>query len=183
MPLRPDLPPGSTTTTSAWIFSNFSADKLLFGHKIEAQTLRVSANNQSSDQGRRQGRGLTGPDRVPQAQGRDRSEVKLTATLDEAARTRFGLDVGPALAGPMPMKFTGVSDPTTAMVASSRADLTNTRSRNLLPGWVKPPGRQGAWRFTLVKQRAGGLRFEDVLIDGRASSPRVRSISTATAIC
>ena len=35
------------TTTSAVDLSNFSADKMLFGQKVEAQTLRVTANNQS----------------------------------------------------------------------------------------------------------------------------------------
>ena len=47
MPLRPDLPPGSTDYDISVDISNFSADKVLFGQKIEAQTLRVSANNQS----------------------------------------------------------------------------------------------------------------------------------------
>ena len=47
MPLRPDLPPGSTDYDISVDLSNFSADKMLFGQKVEAQTLRVTANNQS----------------------------------------------------------------------------------------------------------------------------------------
>ena len=46
MPLRPDLPPGSTDYDITVDLSNFSADKMLFGQKVEAQTLRVTANNQ-----------------------------------------------------------------------------------------------------------------------------------------
>ena len=47
MPLRPDLPPGSTDYDIAADLSNFSADKMMFGQKVEAQTLHVAANNQS----------------------------------------------------------------------------------------------------------------------------------------
>ena len=47
------------------------------------------------------------------------------------------------------------------------ADLTNTKIENLLPGWVKAPGRQARVAFTLVKQKGGGLRFDDLLIDGQ----------------
>ena len=41
MPLRPDLPPGSTDYDITVDLANFSADKMLFGQKVEAQTLRV----------------------------------------------------------------------------------------------------------------------------------------------
>ncbi len=50
---------------------------------------------------------------------------------------------------------------------SVEADLTNTKVENLLPGWVKAPGRQARMAFTLVKQKGGGLRLDDLLIDGQ----------------
>ena len=37
---------------------------------------------------------------------------------------------------------------------------------NLLPGWVKPPGRPARVAFTLVKEKTG-TRFDDLLIDGQ----------------
>ena len=79
------------------------------GQKVEAQTLRVTRQQPGlRDQGRRQDRRRAGPDRVSQAaRARPTPRSGLQATLDEAARARFGLDVGPALAGPMPMKLTG----------------------------------------------------------------------------
>ena len=73
MPLRPDLPPGSTDYDITVDLSNFSADKMLFGQKVEAQTLRRLGDQPAlRDQGRRQGRGRAGPDRVSKAQGRNR---------------------------------------------------------------------------------------------------------------
>ena len=169
MPLRPDLPPGSTDYDISVDLSNFSADKVLFGQKIEAQTLRVSANNQSYEiKGDVKVAGSPAQIEYRRLKGETEAEVKLTATLDEAARTRFGLDVGPALAGPMPMKFTGrVGTDDREGRFNVEADLTNTKIENLLPGWVKAPGRQARVAFTLLKQKTGSLRFEDVLIDGQ----------------
>jgi hypothetical protein len=46
-------------------------------------------------------------------------------------------------------------------------DLTNTKIDNLLPGWIKAAGKQARLAFTLVKQKSGALRFDDVLIDGQ----------------
>jgi len=170
MPLRPDLPPGSTDYDISVDLLNFSADKVLFGQKVEGQTLRVTANNQSYEiKGDVKVAGSPAQIEYRRLKGETDAEVKITATLDEAARARFGLDVGPALAGPMPMKFTGrVGADEREGRFNVEADLTNTKIENLLPGWVKAPGRQARVAFTLVKQKAAaGLRFEDVLIDGQ----------------
>ena len=169
MPLRPDLPPGSTDYDITVDLSNFSADKMLFGQKVEAQTLRVSANNQLYEiKGDVKVAGAPAQIEYRKLKGETEAEVKLQATLDEAARARFGLDVGPALAGPMPMKLIGrVGQDDREGRFNVEADLTNTKVENLLPGWVKAPGRQARMAFTLVKQKGGGLRLDDLLIDGQ----------------
>ena len=46
MPLRPDLPKGSTAYNIVADVANFSAEKMMFNQKVEAQTLRFNANNQ-----------------------------------------------------------------------------------------------------------------------------------------
>ena len=46
MPLRPDLPPGSTQYAINMDVANFAAEQLVMGQKVEAANLRVSANNQ-----------------------------------------------------------------------------------------------------------------------------------------
>jgi hypothetical protein len=169
MPLRPDLPPGSTDYDITVDITNFSADKLLMGQKIEAQTLRVTANNQSYEiKGDVKVAGTPAQIEYRRLKGESDAEVKLTATLDEAARARFGLDVGPALAGPMPIKLAGrVGLDDREARFNVEADLTNTKIANLLPGWIKAPARPARVAFTLVKLRVGGLRFEDMLIDGQ----------------
>src|SRR5208283_3687065 len=45
MPLKPDLPPGSTTYNIAVDATNFSAEPLIMGQKVEAAALKVAANN------------------------------------------------------------------------------------------------------------------------------------------
>ena len=162
MPLRPDLPPGSTDYDITVDLLNFSADKMLFGQKVEAQTLRVAATNQIYEiKGDIKIAGSPAQIEYRKLKGETDAEVKLQATLDEAGRARFGLDVGPALAGPMPVKLGGrVAQDDREGRFTVEADLTNTKVENLLPGWVKAPGRQARLAFTLVKQKTGGLRFE-----------------------
>ena len=46
LPLKEDLPPGSTTYAVTMDVANFAAEKLVMGQKIEAVMLRVGANNQ-----------------------------------------------------------------------------------------------------------------------------------------
>ena len=169
MPLRPDLPPGSTDYDISVDLTNFSADKMLFGQKVEAQTLRVTATNQLYEiKGDVKIAGAPAQIDYRKLKGENDAEVKLQTTLDEAARARFGLDVGPALAGPMPLKLTGrIGQDDREGRFNVEADLTNTKVENLLPGWVKAPGRQARLAFTLVRPKSGGLRLEDLLVDGQ----------------
>jgi hypothetical protein len=167
LPLRLDLPPGSTDYNIAVDLTNFSAEKMLFGHKVEAQVLRVAANNESYEiKGDVKVAGAPGQIDYRKLKGETDAEVKLTATLDEAARTRLGLDVGHALAGPLPVKVSGRVGPDDREGRYSvEADLTALKIDNALPGWIKPAGKPARVAFTLVKQKSG-LKFDDFLIDG-----------------
>ncbi len=171
MPLRPDLPPGSTDYDITADLTNFSADKMLLGQKVEAQSLRVTANNQFYEiKGDVKVAGAPAQVEYRKLKGETDAEVKLTATLDEAARTRVGLDVGPALAGPMPVKVNGrIGADDREARFNVEADLTNTKIENALPGWIKPSGKSARLAFTLVKQKVGGLRIDDILIDGQGA--------------
>ncbi len=46
MPLRADLPPGSTTYAISMDATNFSADHMIMGQKVEAALLKASATPQ-----------------------------------------------------------------------------------------------------------------------------------------
>lgn len=168
MPLRLDLPPGSTEYTIAADLSNFTADKMLFGQRVEAQTLKVLASNRRYEiKGDARIAGAPAQIEYRKVTSEPEAEIRLQTTLDEAARARLGFDLGPAVTGALPMKITG------RLGASGRegrvnveADLTPVRIDNLLPGWTKPPGRQARAAFTLVNEKST-MRFEDFLLDGQ----------------
>ena len=106
--MRADLPRGSTQYDINVDLTNFSADKMLFGQKVEATALQIAANNQ--------GYQIRGEVRVNATQAqidyrklrseRD-AELRLQATLDDAARARFGFTIGAALSGPLPVRLRG----------------------------------------------------------------------------
>ena len=97
MPLRRDLPPGSTDYDITVDLTNFAADKMLLGQKVEAQTLRVIANNQGYQiKGDVKVTGTPAQIEYRKLKGEADAEVSLQATLDEAARRGFGLDFGTA---------------------------------------------------------------------------------------
>ncbi len=60
MPLKADLPPGSTNYAITLDATNFSADRMIMGHKVEAAMLRASASRRVPAQGRRQDRRYAG---------------------------------------------------------------------------------------------------------------------------
>ena len=93
---------------------------MLFGQKVEAQSLRVTANNQGYEiKGDVKVDGTPAQIEYRRLQGEADAEVRLQATLDEAARTRLGFDLGAALSGPVPIKVDGRVGSTTARAAST----------------------------------------------------------------
>ncbi|MEA2939464.1 MAG: hypothetical protein QOC56_2968, partial [Alphaproteobacteria bacterium] len=172
MQLRDDLPPGSTQYTINMDVSNFAAEKMVMGQKIEAALLRATANNQGY-----QIRGDVKINGVPAAldyrkpRGDADAELRFQATLDDAARVKLGFDVGAYLSGPVPVKINGRV--TSVEGGESRyaveADLTQARVDKLLPGWIKPAGRTARTTFTVVN-KAQQSRFDDVVIESPGAS-------------
>jgi Protein of unknown function len=170
LPLKEDLAPGSSLYTINLDASNFAAERMVMGQKVEAALLKVSANNQG--QWIRGDVKLNGvPAALDYRKPRDgEADVRIQATLDENARSKLGFDLGAFLTGPMPVKLSGRVP---ANEADSRfaieADLTQAKVDNLLPGWSKAPGRPGRATFTLIKQPAL-TRFEDLVVEGSGVS-------------
>jgi hypothetical protein len=168
LPLRPDLPKGSTEYTIAADLSNFVAEKMLFGQRVEAQTLKVLASNRRYE--------IKGDARIAGAPAQieyrkiateSEAEIRLQATLDEAARARLGLDFGPAVSGALPIKLAGrVGANEREGRFNVEADLAPVKIDNLLPGWIKPAGRPARVAFALVNEKSK-VRFEDFLLDGQ----------------
>ncbi|MBM3530830.1 MAG: DUF3971 domain-containing protein [Alphaproteobacteria bacterium] len=167
MPLRPDLPKGSTEYNIGVELANFSVEKMLFGHRVEGQLLRaIATNRQYEIRGDIRIGGAPAQIEYRKLSTEPDAEFRLQATLDDAARVRLGLDVGNTIGGSLPMRLSGrVGGPGRDSRFAAEADLTGVRINNLLPGWVKPAGRPARVAFNVVKEKAG-LRFDDLLIDG-----------------
>ncbi len=171
MPLRADLPPGSTQYLINLEVANFAAEKLVMGQKVEATNLKVTANNQGYYI-----RGDVKLNGVPAAldyrkpRGDADAEIRVQATLDDAGRKKLGFDVASYLSGPVPVKINGRVP---AIEGDSRyaidADLTSARIDRLLPGWTKPAGRPVRATFTLITKPQSS-RFEDISIEGSGTS-------------
>ena len=167
MPVKGALTKADTTYTVTADLGGVAIDKLVMNQKLEANTLKVVANNAGlSGQGRRQDqRAAASLDYRKPTEGD--ADIKLQATLDDASRARLGIDLGPAVSGAIPVKLigkiAGSSDHDSRL--GVEADLTALKLDNLLPGWVKLPGKSGKVTFNVV-QKPQSTRFEDIVIDG-----------------
>jgi hypothetical protein len=147
--------------------TNFSADKLVMNQKLEANLLKIVANNQGyqiKGDVKINGQPASLDYRKPQGDGD--ADIRLQATLDDASRAKLGIDLGSQVTGAIPLKLSGKVG---AQDRDSRfgieADLSSARIDNVLPGWVKLPGKSGKATFTVVKKDQS-TRFEDLSIEG-----------------
>jgi len=171
MPLKPDLPPGSTNYAITVDALNFSADRMIMGQRVESADLKVSANNQ--------GFALKGDVKIGGApasleyrrlRGDDTADVHISGMLDETGRINLGLDPSGAISGAIPIDVTGRVGIATERDGrfAVQADLTPAQIEGLLPGWVKPAGKPARATFTLVT-KPQSVRVEDLLIEGAGS--------------
>jgi hypothetical protein len=167
LPLKPDLPPGSAQYAMNLDVNNFSAERLVMGQKVEAPTLRVRADNQGYViRGDVKINGIPAALEYRKARDESEAEVRVAATLDEGARSKFGFDLGGMISGPMPVRINGrVPLNNGDSRYSVEVDLTQCRIDRLLPGWVKPQGRAARAAFIMIN-RQQSLRFDDITIEG-----------------
>jgi hypothetical protein len=164
LPIQRELTKEDTTYSVTADLTGFSADKLVMNQKLEATTLKIVANNQGyqvKGDVKINGQPASLDYRKP-ADGD--ADIKLQATLDDASRARLGLDLGSGATGAIPVKVTGKIGDKDSKIGVD-ADLTSLRLDNLLPGWVKLPGKSGHAAFNVV-QKPQSTRLEDIVIDG-----------------
>ncbi|MBS0535258.1 MAG: hypothetical protein JSR72_14465 [Proteobacteria bacterium] len=169
--LGKDVPADATRYSIDADLTGFAADKLLLGQKIEAQTLRVAAtNNGYQIKGDVKINGTAAKIDLRRGKDDDAAQLTMTATIDEAARRRLGLDFGRGIVGSIPMKATGViGDNVKDEKLNVEADLTPVKIENVLPGWAKPAGKSARATYTMVKS-ANKTRFDDIVIEGGGAS-------------
>jgi len=165
-----DVPKDSASYAVTADLTNFAADKLLLGRRIEASTLRVTASNAGYQaKGDVKINGTPASIDLEKQSGAD-AQVQLQAKLDEAARRRMGIDFGDAVTGVIPVKVSGQIG---ADVEDGRfnvdVDLTQTKIDNLLPGWQKPAGKPAHAVYAMIKTPKS-VRFDDLSIDGSGAN-------------
>ena len=172
LPLKEDLPAGSSTYTITIDVANFAAEHLVMGQKVEASTLHVVANNLGYwIKGDVKLNGTPAALDYRKPRGDADAEVRIQATLDEAARAKLGFDLASYVSGPVPVKVNGrvaALDGGESRYAID-ADITQARIDNLLPGWSKPFGKSSHATFTVVS-RPQSTRFDDVAIEAQGTS-------------
>src|SRR6202158_1032902 len=146
--------------------AGYGADRLVMNQKLEASALKVIANNggyQVKGDVKINGQAASMDYRKPTEGDAD---IKLQATLDDASRARLGFDLGPAVSGAIPIKLIGkIGGPDRDSRMGIDADLTSLKLDNILPGWVKLPGKSSRAVFNVVQEQQS-TRLEDIVIDG-----------------
>jgi hypothetical protein len=171
MPMKADLPPGSTTYSLAVDATNFAADRMIMNQKVEAQALKVTASNQGfAIKGDVKIGGTPASLDYHKARDADGADVSLQGMLDETARTNFGIDPNNTISGGIPLRLTGHlgSGPDRDGKFAIEADLTPAQLDGFLPGWVKPAGKPARATFTLTT-KPQSTRIDDLLIEGAGS--------------
>jgi hypothetical protein len=166
LPIKRELTKADTTYAITADLGGFAADKLVMNQKLEADKLKVVANNQGyqvKGDVKINGQPASLDYRKPSEGDAD---VKLQATLDDASRARLGFDLGPAVSGAIPIKLIGkIGGPDRDSRMGIEADLTALKLDNILPGWFKVPGKPSRAVFNVV-QKQQSTRLEDIVIDG-----------------
>jgi Protein of unknown function len=168
MPMKADLPPGSTNYAIAVDTTNFAADRMIMGQKVEAQALKVVANNQGfAIKGDVKIGGTPASLEYRKARADNDAEINLQGMLDETARANFGIDPNNTISGAIPLHLTGRlgSGPDRDGRFAIEADLTPVQLDGFLPGWVKPAGKPARATFTLTT-KPQSTRIDDLLIEG-----------------
>ncbi len=176
MPLKPDLPPGSTNYSIAVDATNFSADNLIMGQRLDAAALHVTATPQGFQfKGDVKIAGAAAYLEYRQARNDPQADIRLKGTLDAAARKSFGLDPGDTISGSIPMRIVGRvgTDSDREGRFSIDADLTPAKIDGFLPGWVKPAGRPAHVSMTLTTQPQS-VRIDDLVIAGAGTGNGVK---------
>ncbi len=176
MPLKPDLPPGSTNYSIAVDATNFSADNLIMGQRLDAAALHVTATPQGFQfKGDVKIAGAAAYMEYRQARNDPQADIRLKGTLDAAARKSLGLDPGDTIIGSIPMRIVGRvgTDSDREGRFAIDADLTSAKIDGFLPGWVKPAGRPAHVSMTLTTQPQS-VRIDDLVIAGAGTGDGVK---------
>ena len=153
--------------------TNFAADKMLLGQRLEAQTLKVTASGDGYQiKGEAKVNGTPSTIDLRRQKGDANAELRMQSVIDDAARRRLGIDMGNTITGAIPIKVAGkINDDGKDEGLNVEADLTPVKIDNLFPGWTKPAGRPARATYKMLKT-AKSVRIDDLSIDGSGATIR-----------
>jgi hypothetical protein len=171
LPIGKSVPDNATYYVVTADLTNFGADNMMMGQKVEAAALRVTASNDGYDiTGGVKLNGTPAAIDLSRKKGATESDLRLQATIDDAGRRRLGIDFGNAVTGAIPVKVSAkIPDNAKDPPMSIEADLTPAKIDNLLPGWIKPAGKPAHATYTLVKKPQATL-IDDLAITGSGAN-------------
>ncbi len=172
MLLDPEPPEDSLEYKIVGSVTNFAVDRFLMSKKIEAQTLRISADNEGYEL-RGEVRIADAPATVEYRKATDEpdAEVRLQAVFDDEARHRFGFDTKGGLSGPVSVELAGRLGASAAETNrfAVQLDLTQAKIDNLLPGWIKEEGSPSRANFNYVANNRVA-RLTDLTLEGSGAA-------------
>jgi hypothetical protein len=168
MPLKSDLPTGSTNYSIVVDATNFSAEHMIMGQRLDAAALHITATPQGFQfKGDVKIAGAPANLEYHQARGDTAADIRISGMLDATARNNLGLDPTNTISGSVPIHLSG-------RVATSserdghfavEADLTSVQVDGFLPGWVKPAGKPARATLTLTT-KPQSIHIDDLVIEG-----------------
>ena len=163
--LADEVKPEDTRVRASAALTNFSVDKMVGQEKLEAGTLNLTAER-GQLRALGQGRLFGAPATIELRKQIDMpTEAIVGMTLDDAARTKLGLNFGQTLTGQIGAKMTAALGQHDKPRAQVEIDFTKANIDNLLPGFVKPAGKAAKASFTLVNDLTGP-DLENFVFDG-----------------
>jgi hypothetical protein len=145
--------------------TNFSAENIVKGQKIENGVGKITITAaQLVAKGTGQIGGAPTAFEYTKPRGKPDAEFRIAATLDDAARNRFGIELSPWLSGPVTVRAQGTTNEKESRI-NIDADLTAATVNELVPGWSKAPGRASRAQYRLI-ERDGNYKLEDINISG-----------------
>ncbi|MFS8037976.1 AsmA-like C-terminal region-containing protein [Xanthobacter sp. AM11] len=144
--------------------TDFGVDKVFKGQRLEGATVRAFASPGGIVL-RGDGKLAGAPVAFEYEKKKDvaDSDIRISATLDEAARARLGVDL-PGITGPVGVRLVGTTNNKDTR-ASIEADLTNARIADVIPGLSKPAGKPLKARF-VINDKGKTVRLDDLVMDG-----------------
>lgn len=171
LPFKRDLLRSEVRYTAEADFTNLTVENVVRGQKIENANGKLAV---SATQFTVKGEGKIGSAPATfdyiKHRGKPDAEFRVAATLDEAARSRFGIELSSWLSGPVSIKAQGISNDKEIRM-NIDADLTAATITELAPGWNKAAGRPARAVYRLI-DRDGVLKLEDIHVTGSGTNLR-----------